>query len=81
MQGKFLPISNHSWHAVVHQIMSLQGGLVHDTEGKAGLRSRPSSHKALHVLQVRYISLVEGSYLCVLACVLERALQETDRDH
>lgn len=80
MQSKFLPISNHSWHAVVHQIMSLQGGLDHDTEGKAKLRSRPSSHKALHVLQVRYISLVEGSYLCVLACVLERASQ-TDRDH
>lgn len=73
MQGKFLPIGNHSWNAVVHQIMFLQDGLVHGTEGKARLRSSPSLHKTLHALKVRYITLVKCSYLHVLVFVLERA--------
>lgn len=57
----------------------------HDTEGKAGLRLSSSLHKALYTLKVRYISLDEGSSLCVLehVCfkVFHRRLVETTKDH
>lgn len=80
IQGKFLPTGSNSWYTVVHQITSLQDGLFHDAGDKARLKSSPSLHKALHVFEVRHISLIECRYLSVLLYVLETAPEKTARD-